>query len=428
MAFQKKRMDYKWVILILCFFMEFICLGFCSSNVGLYTKAVTEALHIKRSAYSLTISIRYAVQVLASLNFGTMVNRFGAKKMACAGMLSLAASVAIRAWATQVFHIYIGGVLWGLGMVFAGGTMAGTIIQRWFHQDVGRYTGIVMSANGIGGALAAQIISPLINNGEVFGYRKAYLLSAAFTLAISILIVLFLHESPVDAPEPGNIGKKKGPKGVLWKGIPYETAKKKPYFYLAAILVFITGIGLQSIGSVTLVYMADMGMTPAFIAATATVHSLCLAFSKVFVGTTYDKRGLQITLLCCQLAAMLSYIMFAILTNSAVGPVIAMIAVVLETLAIPMETVIIPLLSNDLFGSASYYKVLGIFMAMNSLGLCLGSPLGDLCFDILGTYKPCFWFFSVLMAVVAISYHFVIRAAYRDKNAILAEGNVSNEP
>lgn len=299
--------------------------------------------------------------------------------------------------------------------------MAGTIVRRWFHQDVGRYTGIVMSANGIGGALAAQIISPLINNGEIFGYRKAYLLSAVVTLAISILIMLFLHESPADAPESGNAGKKKGPKGVLWKGIPYETVKKKPYFYLTAILVFVTGIGLQSIGSVTLVYMADVGMTPAFIAITATVHSLCLTLSKVFVGTTYDKRGLQITLLCCQAAAMVSYVMFAILTDSVAGPVIAMIAVVLETLAIPMETVIIPLLSNDLFGSASYNKVLGILMAMNSLGLCLGSPLGDLYFDILGTYKPCFWIFAILMAVVAISYHFVIRAAYREKDAILVE-------
>lgn len=79
-----------------------------------------------------------------------------------------------RACATQVYHVYIGSALWGLGMVFSGSTIAGMIVQRWFHQDVGRYTGIVMSANGIGGAVAAQIITPLINNGEVFGYRKAY--------------------------------------------------------------------------------------------------------------------------------------------------------------------------------------------------------------------------------------------------------------
>ena len=429
MALKKARTDYKWVILILCFFMEFICLGFCSSNVGLYTKAVTEALHIKRSVYALSSSIRYAVQVLVALNFGTLVNRFGIKKMASVGMLSLTASVLIRACATHVYHIYIGCALWGLGIVFSGGTMAGTIVRRWFHQDVGRYTGIVMSANGIGGAVAAQIISPLINNGEIFGYRKAYLLSAVISLAISIVVMLFLREQPADSPDTGNTAKKKAPKSALWTGIPYEAAKKKPYFYFAAALVFITGISLQSVGSVTLVYMADIGMAPAFIATTATVYSLCLTFSKIFVGTTYDKRGLRATLLCCQIAAIISFVLFAILTNSAAGLVMAMIAMILETLALPMETVMIPLLSNDLFGSASYNKVLGVFMAMNSLGLCLGSPLGDLCFDIFGTYKPCFWFFAALLAAVAIGYRFAIRAAYRDKAAILGEAHaLSAEP
>ena len=421
MTHKKMRMDYKWVILILCFLMEFICLGFCSSNTGLYTKAVTEALHIKRSVYSLSSSIRYAVQVLVALQFGTLVSRFGVKKMVCVGMLSLTASTAIRAYATQVYHLYIGSVLWGAGIVFAGGAIAGTIIRRWFHQNVGRYTGIVMSANGIGGAVAAQIVSPLINNGEVFGYRKAYLLSAIISFAISIIIILFLREQPADYTASGDAGGKKQPKGALWKGIPYETVKKRPYFYVAAALVFITGISLQSVGNIALVYMADIGMAPGFIATTATVGSLALTFSKVLVGVTYDKRGLRTVLLLCQSAAMLGFLLKAVLTNSAAGLVMAMTAAVLQSFAMPMETVVIPLMSNDLFGSASYTKVLGVFMAMNSLGLCLGSPLGDLCFDIFGTYKPCFWFFTVLLFGVAVCYHFVIRAAYRDKATVLAE-------
>ena len=421
MTLKKMRMDYKWVILILCFLMEFICLGFCSSNTGLYTKAVTEALYIKRSAYSLSSSIRYAVQMLVALQFGTLVNRFGVKKLACVGMLSLTASTALRAYAMQVYHLYISSVFWGIGIVFAGGSIAGTIIRRWFHQNVGRYTGIVMSANGMGGAAAAQIVSPLINNGEVFGYRKAYLLSAVIAFAISIIIIFFMREQPADNAASSDAGGKKQPKGVLWKGIPYETVKKRPYFYVAAALVLITGISLQSVGNVSLVYMADVGMAPGFIATTATAHSLGLTFSKVLVGVTYDKRGLRTVLLLCLSAAMLGFLLNAVLTNSVAGLVMAMTATVLHAFAMPLETVVIPLMSNDLFGSASYTKVLGIFMAMNSLGLCLGSPLGDLCFDIFGTYKPCFWFFIVLLFGVVVCYRFVIRAAYRDKETVLAE-------
>lgn len=425
MTLKNKQLDYKWVILILCFFMEFICLGFCSSNVGLYTKAVTEALNIKRSVYALSSSIRYAVQVLVALNFGTMVGKFGTKKMVIFGMFSLTASVAVRGIATNVLHIYIGCALWGLGIVFCGGTMAGTVVRRWFHKDVGRYTGLVMSANGIGGAIAAQIISPLINNGEVFGYRKAYLLSAAVSLAISTVILLFMKEHPDEGPAMQTGGKKK-PKGAIWPGLSYDRIKRKPYFYATAVLVFLTGISLQSVGNVTLVYMNDLGMDAGFVATTATVFSLVLTFTKVLVGTTYDKKGLRITLMICQVATLVCFLLFATLTNSMVGQCMAMAGKVLEALALPMETVMITLIVGDLFGAAAFDKVLGVLFAMNSLGLCLGSPVGDLFYDHFGTYKPCFWFFTASMLLVIVGYQFVIRAAYKDKAAFLAETEAAN--
>ena len=421
MTLNKSRLDYKWVILITCFLMEFLCLGFCSSNTGLYTKAVTEALQIKRSVYSLNQSIRYVVQVITALYFGTLMHKFGIKKMVSVGLVSLTASVVIRAYATEVYHLYIGSMFWGFGMVLVGSTMAGTIVRRWFHKDVGRYTGIVMSANGIGGAIAAQIISPIINNGETFGYRKAYLLSAAVAFAISVFVMIFLRDHPEEGPVIQETTKKKQPKGNLWEGLPYETLRKRPYFYMTAALIFLNGVSMQSVGSITLVYMTDLGMPSGFIATIATVSSLCLTFGKVAVGMVYDRKGLHFTLRMCLSAGVLAFLLKAIMTNSALGMVFAMSATVIMALASPMETVMVPLLTGDLFGMKPYYKVLGIFTAMNSLGLCLGSPLGDLYFDLFGTYKPCFWFFTVLLLGTIVAYRFVIRAAYRDKEAILQE-------
>lgn len=418
---KRSRFDYKWVILATCFMMEFLCLGFCSSNVGLYTKAVTEALNIKRSVYSLSHSIRYVSQVLTALYFGNLVYRFGIKKMVCVGLVSLTGSVVIRACATEYYHLYIGSVLWGIGIVLVGGNMAGTIVRRWFRQDVGRYTGIVMSANGIGGAIAAQIISPMINNGETFGYRKAYWFSAAVALAISVLVLIFLREQPEDGPVIQEVVRKKKQKGALWTGLAYEEIRKKSYFYATAALVFLTGISLQSIGSISVVYMADMGFSAEYIATSATVSSLCLTGTKVLVGTAYDKKGLRFTLVMCQICAVAAFVIKALLVNSTVGIVMAMTAAVLSTVALPLETVMIPLLTGDLYGSVAYNKVLGVLMAMNSLGLCLGSPLGDLYYDLFGTYKPCFWFFTGMMILVVVGYQFVIRAAYKDKETFGTE-------
>ncbi len=419
MTLKKTRLDYKWVILVICFFMEFLCLGFCSSNSGLYTKAVTEALEIKRSVYSLMTSIRYAVQVVTALFFGTLIGKFGVKKMASAGMLALTGSVLIRAFATEVYQFYIGGVLWGAGIVFCGGTMAGTIIRRWFHQDVGKFTGIVMSANGIGGAIAAQIVTPIINNGDAFGYRKAYLLSAVISALITALVIFFLRENPEDGPAVQTTSGKKTPKGSVWTGLEFKDIKKKPYFYGTAALVFLTGISIQSVTNVSVVYMADVGLSARFIAIAATVSSLSLTFAKVMIGSSYDKKGLVFAMGIGQYAAVISFVLTALISNSTAGMVVAMCATVLKDVALPLETVIIPLLSGDLFGRTSYAKVLGIFMAMNSLGLCLGSPLADLYFDKFGTYKPCFWFFAGIMVLVIIGFRLVIRAAYKDKEAIL---------
>ena len=423
MASLKSRLDYKWVILVVCFLMEFICLGFCSSNMGLYTVPVTNALHIDRLTYSYWSSIRYVVQVFVALYFGALVNRFGFKKMVFVGLCALIGATVLRVNATNVLYFYIAGALHGVGIVFVGSTMAGAIMRRWFKQNIGKYTGIVMSANGIGGAIAAQIVSPIINNGEAFGYRKAYLLSAVITLVLSAIILIFLRDNPNEATAIIGKQKKAPKKGELWVGIEYNIVKKKTYFYITAALVFLTGISLQSIGSITIVHMTDLGIAPSFIATMSTVGSLSLALSKMLVGASYDKLGLRVTLLICQFCAIVTFIIKGVLTNSTIGLVFAVIATVMSNIALPLETVMIPLMTNDLFGSASYSKVLGIFMAMNSLGLCLGSPLGELFRNLTGNYRFCFWFFSVVLVFVIFAYQFVIRTAQKQKNAILSAEN-----
>ena len=423
MELQKRKFDYKWVILASCFLMEFICLGFCSSNAGLYTGAVTKNLDIPRSLYSIGSSIRYVVQVVVAMFFGTLIQKFGPKKMVALGLGSLTASVLIRSVATNIVHIYIGFALWGLGIVFSGGTMASTIVRRWFHQDIGKYTGIVMSANGIGGAIAAQIISPIINNGQADGYRKAYLLSGILTLVVSIIVLLCLRNNPADGPASTEVGKKKKARGAIWTGIEFSEVKKKFYFYLTFLFIFLTGISMQSVGTISVVYMEDLGFNARFVATTATVSSLVLTFAKIFMGFTYDKKGLRFTLVFSQLCVIIGFLLKATLNMSGVGTlgmVCAMTATILGTIALPLETVMIPLISNDLFGTASYDKVLGIFYSANSLGLCLGSPLCDLYRDLTGgSYASCYWFFIGMMVLVLVGFQFIIRAAHKDKRKIL---------
>ncbi|MBQ8587814.1 MAG: MFS transporter, partial [Clostridia bacterium] len=111
-----RKFNYKWVIVAISFLMVMICLGFCSSGKSLYITAITDALNIKRSAFSINDSCRFVATAIINMFFGTLVSKFGTKKLIGAGFLCLIASSLIYSMAENIFVFYIGGTLLGVGL------------------------------------------------------------------------------------------------------------------------------------------------------------------------------------------------------------------------------------------------------------------------------------------------------------------------
>ena len=84
-----KQKFIKTAVMAACFSMIFVCLGFCSSNKSVYLSAITEALGIKRSIFSINDSCRYIATAVVNLFFGALIMRFGAKKLVGAGFFCL---------------------------------------------------------------------------------------------------------------------------------------------------------------------------------------------------------------------------------------------------------------------------------------------------------------------------------------------------
>ena len=452
MTLEKKKFDYKWVILILATMMVFVCLGFCSSNKGLYLSAITEALGVKRSLFSINDSCRFIAQAVINLFFGSLIYRYGIKKMVAFGFFSLILAMLIYAFSDKIYLFlydllpvsitatlgltadikhsiyifYLGGIMLGIGLTFTTTTMASSIVRRWFKKDIGKYTGIVFASNGVGGAVAAQIVTPMINDpNNAFGYRNAYLLVCALLVIIGVLILIFLKERPKDdSAEPVPVKKKA--RGAIWSGIDYKTAIRSPFFYLAGLCVFFTGFSLQGIGGVYAAHMKDVGLTPEFVATVSSVYSLCLTVSKLAVGAMYDRFGLRTVMLVCQSAAVIAFICLAMLTVSLVSGfataaiVVAFVFAVLYALALPLETLVIPLIANELFGSKSFDKLLGLLSAMNYAGYALGGPIVNLSFDAWGTYKPVLLAMSGITVIMLFVFQLVINIASKKRKAILA--------
>lgn len=417
----KKKLNYMWVIVVTCFLMEFVALGFCSSNKSLYLGAITEALNIPRSLFSINDSVRFLTTAVINLFFGSLIQRFGARKMVAAGFLCLIGSMQIYAHAENVFVFYIGGCLLGMGLAFCTTTMIGSIIRRWVKENTGTILGFVLASNGLGGALAAQIVTPIIyEEGNAFGYRNAYNLVTVILLVTGILAVVFLRNQPKDDTAPAATPHKKKPRGGGWVGMDYETAKKQPFFYAALVGIFLTGMVLQGVNGASAAHMKDVGLDAGYVATVLSIHSLALMAFKFFAGFSYDKFGLRFTMIVCDIAALVVMVFLALVTNSPEGRVFAMIYGVFSSLALPLETIMLSLITTDLFGNKSFDKLLGIVSALNVAGYAVGAPLMNWCYDLFGTYVPFIWVCVGIMAVVTVMYQFVISSASKQKKAILA--------
>ena len=218
-----QRPGYRWVVVGCCFVMILVCLGFCSSTKGLYLSAVTEALQLERSLYSINDTLRYVASATMNLFFGVLVLRFGPRKLIAGGFLCLAASMAAYSVAESLPVIYLGGFLLGMGQSWTSTTIVGYVIGRWCPENKGTIMGAVLAANGLGSAAAAQIVGPMIN-GSTFGYRDAYRFTAILMLVVGIVVVSLFRSKP--AREVAAPAKTKKSRGVRWEGITLKQCVK----------------------------------------------------------------------------------------------------------------------------------------------------------------------------------------------------------
>ena len=399
------KLDYKWIIAAACFVLCIVGLGLCSGNAGLFVVATTEALGMSRSAYAVSDSLRYVSTAVMNMFFGVLVVKFGSRKLIGAGMAMLVLSCVAKVMATNVIGLYLGGILLGVGLTFAGTTIIGYVIRQWFAEHQGVVLGVVLSANALGAAVSAPWFSSVIYGADPFGYRKAYWVTAAILLVSGVVLMLLFRDAPREGKKLPVTGKKPE-KARDWEGNAYADKAVKPYFYVICASLVLTGMVLASSAGVSAAHMKDRGVDPTYVALVMSVYSLMLAASKFLIGAVSDKKGLRFAVLTCNTAAFIMVILLCVVSGSATGKVIAMTYAVFAGLALPLQTVLIPLMAGDLFRNEDFSKVLGIFTAANSVGFLLGNTLANFCFDLFGTYRHILVVDGVLM--VAISAAFVI--------------------
>ena len=423
----KRRLDYKWVVIALCFMMVLVALGFCSSPRSLMIEPISKALGIERSVYSITDSCRYITTAVINVFFGFLVARFGPKKLILGGFTSLIISALLFSFAEHILIVYLAGVFLGIGLSWTTTTMVGYVVTRWCAENKGTIMGAVLASNGIGGAIAIQIVSPMIAESAE-GYRNAYLFIACVLAVVAVLILIFFKNAPKGAAAPDASLHKKKKRGRDWVGISFSDAVKKKYFWGILFCIFCTGFILQGVNGVTAAHYKDVGIDPAMVSYILSFHSLVLACSKFLTGFSYDRIGLRATVSICMATALVSSTCLILIDSSPGGIALAFFNSTISCFALPLETIVLPIYANDLFGSKSFDKVLGIFVSVNTAGYALGAPALNLCYDTTGNYKVGFAISLGVMAIVMLVFQLVLTAARREQRRMLAQPSAESAP
>ena len=418
----KKRFDYSYIIICLCFIAVCTSLGFCSSNRSMYFQAITDVFDgsITKFEYSFTMTIRYVSTTVLNIFFGNLVNKFGTKVLMASGFVSLIAFTLINSYATNIIHFYIASIFLGIGLSWTTTSMISTVMNNWVKKNKATVLGAVLSANGLGGAVAAQILSPIIFSDGGDGFRDAYRLVAIILVVVLVLVLVFFKDRPKGAEKIlVSNQKKRKIRGESWVGMEYSEIRKKPYFYLAILCLFLTGMSLNGLGEIASLHMYDVGLSKPFVAALSTTSSLLLMFSKFFNGFMYDKIGIKKTMNICYVAAFLSLALIAMISPTPLGKSLAAVRLVFSTIALPLETVMISVFANEFFGSRGFNKVLGLFSAATTAGFALASPFSQLSDMLFDNYTFAMISFAIFMLFVTVTMQFVLKCALRDRKAIL---------
>lgn len=413
-----RKSSRKVLTIILCFLVIFCGLGLMQPR-GQFVVPITQALGISRSVYSINDTIRFATSAVLNFFFAFFIEKFGSKVLICAGFVAFTCGALLFGFAEHVALLYVGSFLFGVGWAWSGTAIVGRVVRKVCGKNLGVVLGIVMAANGIGGAVASQVYAPFLtrsNADNPFGYQGAYFLMAAIFAFVFLMLLIFFK----DPKTSSDWTAQKKQRSLTWEGIEFKQAKKTVYFYLVCICIFITGFSLQGLSSVRPAFLEDVGLSRAFIATLASVGAIVLTFSKFLNGLMYQKLGLRLTVTICIICELIGIVLLFFIKPNTVGEILSYAYMILLNIAMPLETVMLPVYASELFGEKSFNNVLGIFVAVHQVGSALSSPGMNVSYDLTGSYISIFVVLGVLMAIMLITVHIAISSANRIKNKVMS--------
>jgi MFS family permease len=154
-------------------------------EIARYVRALSQSWSLTAINFSFALSL---LIVPCTPFIGRLIDRRGAKAVMLASVPMVAVSFFLRAFMTEVWHLWILQVVLVLGQSAA---LLGTgyLVGLWFQKNRGFMMGLTMAGNNAGGIVMAPLSAYLIT---AVGWRTMFLIFGAGLFLINFGVLLFL--------------------------------------------------------------------------------------------------------------------------------------------------------------------------------------------------------------------------------------------
>ena len=223
------RPDYGWVVIGVVFLGMAVGIGGTHYSFGLFVEPLEKEFGWNRTQLNASLSFAAVSSLVAPL-IGRALDKFGARPVMAASILTLALTFGLRPLMGNVWHWYLLSLVHFVA--FPGATMlAGPkLVGSWFPRTRGRMMGVSSMGANFGGIILPFSIGALIT---ATSWRWGFTVLGALSGLVGVLALLFVRERKV-GPEPAVSGSR-APLLATDKGATVREAFRSPVVYAMTI-------------------------------------------------------------------------------------------------------------------------------------------------------------------------------------------------
>jgi MFS family permease len=396
MTVQYRKSNRVWIVFIGCCVMTAVGFSIPTTTFSLFVVPISESLQIATSSVFLYYTAQSIGVIIATALTPQILKKLGAgKAIAITACLCALGLVGIAFMASPV-TIPLFALLVGFALPISSIITVGILVNSWFMEKTGFFTGLAYSASGVGGAILSPITVVLIQS---IGWQSALLvLALILVVAIVPFGVFVIRLSPLavgilpygatgesiaalsDAPAKEGGAKET----IVLPGLSFKDARKSIAFVVLIGAFFLIGVvGAINTNVATLIKAGGYELTISGIAVS--LAALGNVFGKILMGWINDHKGgaaaSAVGLLL--LGAGLSLYIVSVFVQS---NELVYVAAFIGGLGSCIITILPPLLTGETFGRKDFAQIFGITSVFVSMGSMIVTPILGAVYDSSGSY------------------------------------------